>query len=107
MTNKKLIKYAQNVEYKVLLSNHKEWEEHKFDYCTYPFELLFTRGCWIVENSVTDLNKSCEEFWKDALAETERMQSLEQNFKPNQLNMQIKILADLSACLLQRNAENS
>ena len=83
MKNDKLIKYAQEVEYKVILTEYDMWNEHNFDYCTYPFKLLF------------------EHWWTKANTEIKRMKTLEHNMKPDQLDMQMKILADLGACILQ------
>jgi hypothetical protein len=102
MKNEKLIQYAQNVEYKVVLTEYDMWDEYKFDYCTYPFKLLFEQGCWLVDN-FSKVNKFSElkEWWTKAYTEIERMKTLEHNMKPDQLDMQMKLLADLGACILQ------
>ena len=111
-TNAELLKYTQSQDLKVIKMEYTMWEEENFTHCDYVFKLLYNEGLWIAENFSNDTlprlpssMKDLQDFWKRANDEIERMKGLEYKMKGDQLLMQTKILADLSALLLQKKLD--
>lgn len=114
VTSEEFIKYVKKQTLRNTTAHYEIWAEQEFDYCTYPFKLLYERGICILDNfdlwekgcpTQIATYETCKEYWEDANKEITRMRTLEDKMQPDQLDMQIALLVEIGALLVRKVAE--